>query len=440
MRKDITNIFSIFLARISPLLIGLVFIPLYKKYSDGNDFDIISLIFTIQSLSLLLDLGISQNMMRLSAVSNNKNIFYIFRRVKSVSNLIIKNYLVLGILFFFYLQFFSKRLDICQSIGVALSLFFLAKNNILLSALIGSQNYKINALIQITSNLLRQAILLLVFVYIDNSIGWHIWINLLYLALYNYFLYLAFCKKGKGYAVDSENNEESDGVKSYSLSIAAICGALAMQVDKLLVGAMGQPGWIGDYYLAQTIACIPLLFVAMPIAQYFQPKLFFALSTGNEKEIKAIIGKFSIALFSLTSIPSVIALIFLEKLLNIWIGSVHVDIQKYASILLIGTIPGCFGYVFHTIIMSIRYFRFLAFASFVLTTFVLVMTFIYSRSNLVVVSASYALYHAASVFLLIFWVYIKRPDLWKNIPRISYILMGVAFVIPFVIELLSIYE
>lgn len=440
MRKDIKNIFSIFVARVSPLLIGLVFIPFYKKYSDANDFDIISLIFTIQSLSLLLDLGISQNMMRLSAISNNKNIFSIFRRIKNISNLIIRNYLILGILFFFYLHFFTKRLDVWQSIGIVFSLFFLAKNNIILSALIGSQNYKINALIQITSNLLRQAILLFFFIFIDNSISWHIWINLLYLALYNYFFYLVFYGKGKSDAADLGNDEESDSVKSYGLSIAAICGALAMQVDKLLVGAMGQPGWVGDYYLAQTIACIPLLFVAIPIAQYFQPKLFFALSTGNEKEIKAIIGKFSIALFSLTTIPSVIALIFLEKLLNIWIGPGHDDIKKYASILLIGTIPGCFGYVFHTIIMSMKYFRFLAFASFVLTTFVLLMTFIYSRNNLVVVSASYALYHTVSVFVLIFWVYIKKPDLWKNVPKISYILLGMAVVIPLVIEFLNNYE
>jgi O-antigen/teichoic acid export membrane protein len=431
MKIKVRNFFAIFISRASPLIIGLVILPFYKRYGSATEFDAISIIFVIQSLAILLDAGISQNAMRLSAITEQKDSLCYIYLTEQIKTELTKHYIKIGAIFFLYLAFFSPSINISQSIGISISLYFISKNNILQSSLIGAQKYTESALIQLLSNLTRQIFLLGIFIYINQSIELNVWLNLLCLIGID-FLIFKFLNRKRKHEHCCKNVDKN--IKSYGITIATISGALAMQGDKLLVGALCQPGELGNYYLAQIIACIPLLFVSTPVSQYFQPKLFGALSENNIEKQILITNNFIASIFFICVIPSTIGIWLMNDFLNVWIGhGNHVEIIRMSSILLLGTIPGCFGYIFHGILSYKTDFSFLAKASLALTTIVLLATYIFARSNLTVVAIGYAMYHILSVLILIARIKYKFPQYLYLLNKRSLAFIGISLIAPLIL-------
>lgn len=398
MNKNLSTFTAILIARISPLIIGLVLLPIYKRYGTSFDFDAISTIFIIQSLSILLDAGIAQNAIRLSAVKGCAPEFNAMALVESINREILKISAIIGIFTFVYLILFSHSMNFSKSLAISASIYFIIKNNILQSSLIGAQKYIESAKIQVGTNLIRNIVLVFIFAKHNQSIELNVWINLLYLTIANLFIFKVKSITGK----KNLQNISIKELKSHNISIASICGALAMQGDKLLVGALCKPGELGNYYLAQTIACIPLLFVSLPITQFFQPKLFRALSQNDISVQRSAVNNFALALFFLSIIPSLILVLNLDTFLNFWIGhGKHEQIIILSTVIATGTIPACFGYIFHSMLCNRTDFKYLANSSICLTTLVLLSTYFFTSYSLVFVCLGYALYHFISIVILI---------------------------------------
>ncbi|EHH0803990.1 oligosaccharide flippase family protein, partial [Vibrio vulnificus] len=165
--RSVLNLCAIFSAKLGSIVVSVVFLPVFNKLFGAEDFGIITLIISLQTLLITLDLGMSILVGRDAAYETHDK-FY--NTLKSSEKLIFFIYLILT-LFAVVFTFISHDFELTIKVLLACVLFFsLTLQNIYYSSLNGRQEYISNAISQLAASFSRAIITLSVVYYIETSI------------------------------------------------------------------------------------------------------------------------------------------------------------------------------------------------------------------------------------------------------------------------------
>jgi O-antigen/teichoic acid export membrane protein len=398
---NISKILALFVSKFGLIIVGLIFLPNYNKISTAEVFGVITAILTMQSLSLLLDLGIAQNAGRLISKGGEdfeKDLNIIIWNMRRSLKLI---YILVGIFFFIY-SISTEIMNLEEAAICSLTFYFIAKQNAIISCILGIKKYYAAALFQLTGNIGRHILSFALMTYIYPGIIEFVIGQLAFSLVQEVSFNLYFNRK-----FPRINFSENQKIKLTStwISISAIFGAIAIQSDKLIIGKFSGVEALGPYYLAGTIGYIPLFILAMPIVQYYQP-IIYDLISRNEK-ILAIkkIKEFIVILSLAAVIPGLLAIYFSSDIINFWLGDGGNNqiVSSYTRILLFGTSIGIYGYVPHIILSALTDFKYMAILSTLSSLILILFIFIFSiENNLIYVCYASSLYHIiVAIFLWI---------------------------------------
>lgn len=403
--RHILNLGAIFSAKLGSIVVSVIFLPIFNKLFGAEDFGIITLIISLQTLLITLDLGMSILVGRDSAYEKSER-FY--RTLKSAEKLICFSYLILTILTVIF-TFIAYNIELAINNLIACVLFFsLTLQNIYYSSLNGQQKYITNAMCQLVASFSRAIITLAIVYYIETSVIAFL-LTQCFVSIFNLvFIRLLIGKIYRGFddKLSAGFSELKDiARRGRSLMLYGIAGAAIMQLDKSLISIINGPEELGPYFLAFSFCMLPISALATPIVQFFQPKLFHYYSEGDKLEFGRNCKYFALALVCLVIIPSLGVYVYSDEIINFWLGNVEnkIVVSDYVQLMMPGVIFASFGYIPVSLLLMIQDYRFQAILAWLSCFVVLVFVFIFSYfGNVQYICILYSLYFAITT--VVCWI------------------------------------
>lgn len=164
--------------------------------------------------------------------------------------------------------------------------------NISVSYLNGIKEFKISGSLIFLSVTLRGVISLLVIKYIDNNIISFMSAQSIIGLLFSLIFMLLPSRLDKEIKINNRWGgffEPSIYIKfllplvkkGFPLLFMGVSATLVMQFDKIILSYYASDATLSAYYLAFTFSTIPILAIAGPIKQYFQPHIVSYLTQNN---------------------------------------------------------------------------------------------------------------------------------------------------------------
>ncbi|EKF9738240.1 lipopolysaccharide biosynthesis protein [Vibrio cholerae] len=360
--RYVLNLGAIFSAKLGSIIVSVVFLPIFNKIFGAEDFGIITLIISLQTLLITLDLGMSILTGRDSAYETRDK-FY--NTLKSAERLICFSYLIITI-FSVACTFIAYDFELSVKTLFACLLFLsLTLQNIYYSSLNGRQKYVTNAIFQLVGSFSRAIITLAVVFYIETSVTAFLLaqcvvslLNLAFIRLKLGKIYPEFNSK-----LDVSFRQLKDIAKrGKELMLYGMAGAAIMQLDKSLISITNGPEELGPYFLAFSFCMLPISALATPIVQFFQPKLFHYYSEGDKLGFGKNCKHFAFALVCLVIIPSLGAYVYSDEIVKFWLGNVENKsfVSDYVQLMMPGMIFASFGYIPVSLLLMVQDYRFQA--------------------------------------------------------------------------------
>lgn len=407
-RRNVIDLASLLASRMGGLLVSLIFLPIYVRLLGLEIFGAITTILALQTLALFLDLGSATFVGREVAVVTGRNVDNRgdLRKLFWECQLIIV--LAYGLLLIIAL---GTSLLIQSNIptfiigSTVILCWLLVVQNIAYSCLINGGFIRSASLLQPVALLTRSLITALALFYIGPNLIVFLSAQIL-VALISTIATIYFLKGVLGPLNARKTVKPKQMFFLLSqltpLALAGLAAAFAGQVDKLLISAMRSPEAVGPYFLAFTFAAVPIAILSGPIAQFFQPRLIGSIAAREHNRSIAVSKNLARAI-SYATIPISISLsIFTLEWCEMWIRDVAVAerVSHYASILLLGSIIGSFGYPPNIMLLSKGVYSFLSRLQGVSSVFYMSCSFIGLLSGLDIdsVAWSYVGYNMITTF------------------------------------------
>ncbi|ASJ39827.1 lipopolysaccharide biosynthesis protein [Vibrio vulnificus] len=424
--RSVLNLCAIFSAKLGSIVVSVVFLPVFNKLFGAEDFGIITLIISLQTLLITLDLGMSILVGRDAAYETHDK-FY--NTLKSSEKLIFFIYLILT-LFAVVFTFISHDFELTIKVLLACVLFFsLTLQNIYYSSLNGRQEYISNAISQLAASFSRAIITLSVVYYIETSIVAFLLaqcvvslVNLVFVRLFLIKKYPDFDNKSSASFSDIKDIAK----RGKALMLYGMAGAAIMQLDKSLISIINGPQELGPYFLAFSFCMLPISALATPIVQFFQPKLLSSFSSNDELNMCKNCKHFSLTLAFFVVLPSLVVYIFSHQVVSLWLGkSDNVSlVYEYIKIMMPGIIVGSIGYIPVVFMLLLQDYRFQAKVSWITCVVVLSLVAYFSYIDRV----DYICYLYSAYFIIttiICWVRTVRS---KAVTKYSYLCLRYSYV------------
>ncbi|EGQ8026535.1 lipopolysaccharide biosynthesis protein [Vibrio vulnificus] len=378
--RNVVNLCAIFSAKLGSILVSVVFLPIFNKLFGAEDFGIITLIISLQTLLITLDLGMSILVGRDAAYETHDK-FY--NTLKSSEKLIFFIYLILTIFAVVFIFIFHD-FELTIKVLLACVLFFsLTLQNIYYSSLNGRQEYISNAISQLVASFSRAIVTLSVVYYIETSIMAFLLaqcavslVNLVFIRLFLIKKYRGFDNKSS--ASFSDINDIAKRGKA--LMLYGMAGAAIMQLDKSLISITNGPEALGPYFLAFSFCMLPISALATPIVQFFQPKLFHYYSEGDKLGFGKNSKHFAFTLVCLVIVPSLVAYVYSDEIVKFWLGNVENKsvVSDYVQLMMPGIIFASLGYIPVSLLLMVQDYQFQAILAWLSCIVVLLFVFLFS--------------------------------------------------------------
>lgn len=430
IEKSVTSLLKLamlYAGRVSGVLVAVIFLPMYSRLLGSDQFGVVAVILSLQSLLIMMDLGMSSLISRDFAVAktDRKELLSLIRTAEKAL-----------ISFYFFLLITISIIEITwnfRNSGGFSVIFFslimfcvLVLQNLYYSALIASRHYSIASLIQVIGVGARAGVTAFVlFKYSSTLLAFVITQSLLaciHLFVTRYYFDLQI-------QVQVLKRPEiffSDAIalvrKGKSLALFSLAGAAVTQLDKPIVSAFMSTSDVTPYFLATTLCMGSISVLASPISQFFQPKLLNAITENNEVKSEKVINHFVCVLFFVIFLPTIVLWTFREPIINLWvgIGQINVMIAHYVAILLPGVAIGLLGFIPYSLLITVKDFKFQARLSVVLTIVTLIFAAICANLKSVNgICFVYAAYNAGST--LFSWMRAMYLPSVKKLGRKSFI-------------------
>lgn len=400
---DMANIASLYVGKISGVLVAFFFLPLYSRLLGSDQFGLVAIVFSLQALLLMLDLGMSTMVSREIAAGVAQP-SQLVRLVKTAGGSLSSFYLLLIIVvFIFHLFVGLNSIGIYTVLGCVILLWLLVLQNLYYCALLAQGFYQTATWIQAIGVLTRALASTVVLEGYSATFSAFVLVQLIFSAVHciisRYYSYRALT--GNGGNIDNAQvtiTECFELIKrGRALLASGIAGAIAMQFDKPIISFFMTARDVSPYFLAVTLSSAPVGLLAAPIVQYFQPKIISDLAGENLESCKKNIKKFSglVALFCL--LPSIILYIFNEVIVSIWLHGAAMSsvVSEYSRILLLAYAFGAVSYVPYVLIIAKSDYKFQARLSVFGTIVVVTLTsFAAYQKNIDLVCYAYVVYFA----------------------------------------------
>ncbi|EGT3632465.1 hypothetical protein FAP48_18950 [Morganella morganii] len=396
------DLLSLFLSKLGTVIIGVLFLPLYSKYLTQGEFGIFTVILSLQALATMLDFGTSIIISRDIAIRFTDN-------KKIISSNFANSELVISILYLSLLVLFllitpilinNYKYNYLIMLMAVIMIWSTVLQNIYFNTLIASKKYHIASLTQLAMLVLKGALSIITLIY-SNDFLYFILTQSILCLLHLFVLRIIVFK-----LTLIENYIDTIKIKNISallvdgrkLLFLSISGALVLHMDKIVIAQFNGASSLGPYYLANAFCMLPLSVLATPIMQYFQPKIIFDMNSGNSDV--GHLKTFTITLILFTLTPSIIILLNIDTIINLWLNNDDSTISivvTYIKILLPGVFFGAIGFIPYNLLIAIKDFKFQAICGTVLTFLTLSLTLYFAyKNNIKSICYVYSIYHFVS--------------------------------------------
>lgn len=400
---SLASMAALFASRLGVAALGILLLPLFNALLSPAAFGLVATVIALQTFGVLFDLGLATSIGReMPVLSTPSARRALLRRGERP---LLLGYGILGVVA--GLLGLGDRLAFggIWPLAVVVATLVVVWQNLILVALIGQKRFVASSTGQLGGLILRHGSSLALLVHVERSFESFVLGQLIggiaALAVTRYH----FMKVNVAAAHTKEKVTVYNGIVNLGLLIYSAAAAGAMQLDKPVLALVSSPESAGAYFLATTIALVPITFLAGPIAQFVQPRLIASVSEGSSAHIALWLVRLVTGTCILALIPTLVLGVFIEEFVALWLGGAPnaTVVALYAAAILPGAAFGSLGFGPALILLARKDYRFLAANSCVLTGAVLAATYLLgARSDIEGVCVAYALYHAASAAVL--WI------------------------------------
>jgi len=410
MRRNIFNLGMLFASKSGAILVGIFFLPWFNRLLGEELFGIVAVILSFQALLIMLDLGmatlVARDVAARDSMDNNSHALMLWRHSEIVLNCFYVLLLFAGLCW--YNLYGPVLLSASSVLGIVVLFWTLVLQNVAQSALVAARSYILSSCIQIAGVLTRAIVTLLALEYVSPALDVFIWAQVCVSSVH-WIVSRIFCQHKLKSFGDRSLDQKIQFPEVLSLLkrgkpllLAGMAGAAVMQLDKSIILYFMEPADVGAYFLAGSFAMLPLFVLAGPVTQFFQPQITEAIAEKNYTLSRVLIIKFSVVLFFLVAVPSMIIWGFRDSIIVIWLQDAVLaeSVSEYVSILMLGAIIGAFGYIPYVILTALQDFVFQAKLSVFLTVITLLFVVLAAyMKHIEWICWAYVFYYAAAAAL-----------------------------------------
>lgn len=412
-RVAFLNLLLLFAGKTAGLLVGILFLPMYHRLLGTAEFGVVAVILSLQALLTMMDLGMSTMLGRDAAISGDLTGTH--KLLMAAEGSLSIFYLVIGAAAFLAaVAGLFGSIGIVTVVTVIVLLWALVLQNLYFSVLLAKRSYAVASTTQIVGSLIRAFSSAYVLSYISSTLEAFLLTQAL-CAIGHAALSKYFCQKLLKTSSGVQNNRPNLrdcfalARQGTSLIFFSAAGAAVTQLDKPLVSGLVSAADLAPYFLATTLCMVPISVLAGPVSQYYQPRVFAAIShVATNKNLDAI-RQYTSTILLATCLPALILWQGRNFFTLVWLGrgSITETTSSYVAILLPGFAVGALGFVPYALLVAAKDYRFQAFSSIVLTVVTLAAaTFGAWHGSVVMVCWIYAIYHTSST--MVSWIRATR--------------------------------
>lgn len=397
--------------RVGVAALGLVILPWLSRAMPAGQFGLATTVLALQSLAVVLDLGLSVTIAREFPVLVGAHEHRDLMRRSERALLLI--YVAVTALALALAASGVVPIPPSTALLVCLSLLLIVWQNIIVVAFISRQRFVTSTAVQFTSLLLRHGCSLGFVIAFGGTLQVFVLGQLTGAAIVLAVSRLLFVWQHREAAPATADRARGADATSIAVMIYTVAGACAMQLDKVLLSALASPADTGPYFLASTLSLVPITFLASPVSQFVQPKLIASLAAGRHEEARRWVGRLTLAILVCAVLPGIALGLLAPWLVPFWLhGSVHQStVSTYTTLLMPGASIGALGLVPAIVLIARRDYRAMAMISCALAVLVLATTAWLARHDAITgVCIAYAVYHTLAAAAL--WWRAARIEPW----------------------------
>lgn len=399
--RQLGGLLSLYGSRLAGVLVILIFLPFYARLLGKHDFGVIALVMSVQTLMLMLDLGMAALATRDLAAKQSPGATR--ARWLRAEQLLTIYFTVLALPALIATWILGQPLLLgagCIILFWAVTLQSLAQ-----AAMLARGDVHRAALLHGGGVLCRAALTAAALQWIEPSLRVFVASQLVgalaHLAINRYV---------------GQPRHQADvtalaeplvrlAQRGLPLFMVGAAGAAVMQVDKLLVGSFMSPAALTPYFLATTICLTPISVLAGPVAQFFQPRVIRAYADDDSAALNHHTKHLTLALLLTVIAPTLLLWVAREPLIAWWLRDreLAARVAAMAALLLPAAAIGAVGNVPLALLIAQADFGFQVRLAARLTALTLLgVTVAAWQGNLLAVCVIYLAYHTAVTVSL--WV------------------------------------
>lgn len=191
---------------------------------------------------------------------------------------------------------------------------------------------------------------------------------------------------------------------AWKLTLASGAGAIAMQLDKVVIAIAYGVIAAAPVYYANSLSMVGLSLLALPLYQYFQPIITRSFLASDKAMIKSNLLRFSTSILLISGIFFLMMFFSSELIVQLWLG--QQEAGDNTEVLLQFILPGGFfamiSIVPYSVLIAKEDYLFLALASSFLTAFFISSLWLVSATRPIIYCCYIiSTYHILSCLLLI---------------------------------------
>jgi O-antigen/teichoic acid export membrane protein len=349
------NIMANYVSRIWGLVSVFVFVPFYIKILGIEAYAVISFYTVILTIMYFADGGLSATLNREIARSTDKqylgNMLFTIEKVYLVICVFVSGliYLTSKQIAANWLKSDSIPIDdlalyiTLMGLSVSFQLFTTLEN----SGLMGLEKQVLSNTIQVSSSVLRSAIVLIPLYFSPTLLTFFIWqvcVNCIFLFITRYNLW-RFVKENRVYKFDVAILK-TVGRFAAGMMVMAIIASLNTQIDKILISKMLSLKEFGYYSLAGILSQAPVIIIT-PIALAILPRLVKFSELEENIKLKKLFHQNSVIISSLALSVALVLFLFTKDFITIWTHDSNIAfiINNVTKVLLLGSVFLSFQYM-----------------------------------------------------------------------------------------------
>jgi len=322
MRDDLYRLAILMLGKVGAIVVGVLFLPLYLRAVGPGAFAAIATILALQAFALLVDFGLATMVAR-SVAARTAPQQGLRSTVVQAERALMIGYGLIGLIGLLALPAlrFVPQFGPHWTVALATWVFCLASawQNILHTALMAAERFLVASTLHLVALLVRAALTLYALHHIDASVEAFVATQATVTALQAIVTRHVLLRRAPRAALPAWTDSLRLLRAGSSLLLSALAGASVMQLDKPLAKLGLSGAQASAYFLAGTLASLPITLLAAPLVQLFQPRLTMALAQQQVAPAVRQARQFTLLLLGVVAAPTLLAWGSTGWLIEIWL-------------------------------------------------------------------------------------------------------------------------